>query len=153
MKKILLFPVLILALALLTFPKWIGYVYLTVTAVLGVAAVAGATTPLWGNVLFWLLCAYPCLALVTFVVMTVFTFRHCCIGMSSFKGHLKHAGKRHVDNLKVAALWPQGWYTTVKWAENWGMDWTGVLIEPFSYLLSTLRHGHRVEMYVVKHGE
>jgi hypothetical protein len=76
---------------------------------------------------------YVGMMLFTMFVMTTFTFQHCCVGMNTFRGHIFHAGTRHLENLYISIFWPYMIYVTDKNLQKWCFSWFLAVINIFEY--------------------
>lgn len=134
-----------LAWTLLYLPVIFGYAYTAALLVIAGLVVIGHASPTLHTLLIAGLWGYGALAVINLYVMTVFGFRHCCIGLNSFWVHVGHSKLKVAADALWSPLWPLGWHGMIRGLLGWDMDWLTISLEPTVYLLSTLRRGHRVD--------
>lgn len=79
---------------------------------------------------------YVGLGTFTFAFLTTFSFQHCCVGMQSFRSHLKHKGLLDVGtNLLGAIIWPWSWFNLGLNLSGWGMSLADAMINAIMYWL------------------
>lgn len=138
MKKVLL-----KALGLIALPFVLVLVLLPYLGLLFAVSIIAAAIASWGfgvAVAFvyfsiaWKV--YMGLAVFTFAFLTTFSFQHCCVGMHSFRSHLRHKGWEDVGgNLLGAIIWPCTWFCLAHNLVGWGLSLPDAMINAVMYWL------------------
>jgi hypothetical protein len=93
---------------------------------------------------------YVGMVIITMFVMTTFTYQNCCVGINSFRDHLRHAGRRNLDNIHIAVLWPCMLYVVNRNLARWMMSWLHAVLGTFEYWFITTWGGVRFESWNLK---
>jgi hypothetical protein len=128
---------------LLYLPAVIGYTYSA-----ALLCLVGATAFMHGmgfTALIIMLIGYALLIVPTFWMLTIFEFRHCCIGMKSFRSHMAEPNgtKGVLLNLACSLVWPLAWHGFADSMLGWRMTWFETMIEPTAYRIGTIKSGRR----------
>jgi hypothetical protein len=127
-------------------PNWFGGAWVLTMVVAGIAAITGAGQPFTG-ILVGGAILYGVLALLTLAVMVPCMYRHCCIGMDSFRNHILRHRDHHSTTLMVSLLWPYGWWWMSRVTMGmFMMDWLSWIIESFETIRETRKNGVPVEV-------
>lgn len=152
MKSVLAYIGLALFFLINYLPLVLGVGYMTTMLVAGCVAVYASPAWAW-TILQYGWKSYLVTTGITFMVMTTFTYQHCCIGMQGFRSHMRHAGKRHLENLLVATLWPYEWFVVDQNLRSWGMDYLGIVLNAIHYWFVEIWKGVRLESWTLRNGE
>lgn len=88
---------------------------------------------------------YGCLATFTFFILITWGYQNCCVGLGTFREHLKHdCGKILTEYLFGATVWPYCWYIMNRNFSSWGKPWGQIVADAFYYWLVTTRKGTEV---------
>lgn len=150
MKKVLGF---ILAIIFLSVP-YTGFLFLITAAAAGISFFFKiGPVILAGAFLAWAWKIYFGFAIVTIFCMTTFSFLHCCAGLNTFKGHIMHYGKQHMENVIIGLLWPVSWWMVHRNISGWGLSWMDVVFGTLEFWFVTVRRGVRVDFINMQSGE
>lgn len=78
-------------------------------------------------------------------VMVTMRFQHCCVGMNTFRNHLRHAGSGHIEDFGGALLWPYAVFMADQNLRGWMLSWVAVAIGAVEYWTITQWKGTRVD--------
>ena len=147
-KKAKVYVLLALVWGLYKFP-YIGYVFLGVMLCAGIGAFVSPISSLSIVILSFGWKIYLVAAAVTLFVMTTFEFQHCCVGVGTFIGHIRHAGwGRHLEVFGVAVLWPVMWVKVDQTMSSWGLPWFAIVIDVLYYWSISSWRGTWVEVWL-----
>ena len=97
---------------------------------------------------------YVGLGIFTFAFLTTFAFQHCCVGMQSFREHLKHRGWKGVAEDSVGSLvWPWCWFQLDHVLKGWYMSFPDAVCNAFEYWLMSSWRGTTFTHIDVQTGE
>ena len=156
MKKVLLET-----LKWVTFPLFLALVFIHAIGLVFAASMIAAGIAGWGFGISAALAyfaigwkVYVGLGVFSFAFLTTFSFQHCCVGMQSFRSHLKHAGWADVgQNLLGAIIWPWSWFNLGRNLMGWGMNLPDAMINAVVYWLVDSWRGVSFTFWDVQTGE
>lgn len=85
------------------------------------------------------------LIVFTFAFLTTFAFQNCCVGIQSFRGHLKHRGWGGVMEDAINSLiWPWGWLQLDHSLRGWGLSFADAFFNAVEYWFVSSWRGVRL---------
>ncbi len=85
---------------------------------------------------------YAVLASFTFVILLTFRYQNCCVGMNTFRGHIRHSiGEIATEDILMSVIWPWGWYVLDRNFSSWGLPWGEIVFQAFCHWLITSWRG------------
>ncbi len=78
---------------------------------------------------------YVGLGIFTFAFLTTFAYQNCCVGIQSFRDHLKHYGWKGLAGSALGSLiWPLCWFGLDRHLKgNWGISFAEALCDAIKY--------------------
>lgn len=153
MKKVLGFILALVALSLLFVP-YTGFLFLFAVIIASISFFFSIGSVIFaGEFLSLAWKIYVGFAVVTIFCMTTFSFLHCCVGRSTFRRHMVHYGKQHVENVTIGLLWPVSWWVIDRNLKGWYMNWMDVVFGTLEFWFVTIRRGVRVDYVDMRSGE
>jgi hypothetical protein len=135
-RTVLLAPLAVLS-ALLYYavyylPYWFAPAYV---GGLATAWTTGSTS--WLTGLLW---GYGGLAVITWLVMLAFQFRHCCVELATYGHHILREEPLEAPlELVWALVWPVTWILVTRSVAGWMTGWSSIVFEPAEYFIGRRR--------------
>ncbi|TSC81801.1 MAG: hypothetical protein G01um101420_805 [Parcubacteria group bacterium Gr01-1014_20] len=138
MKKALLWPVKFVVTVFLIGLLFLHYLGLIFAASLIIAGIVGwgfgVTTALAYLSIAWKV--YAGVGIFNFAFMTTFAHQHCCVGLNTFGGHIRHRGWQGVgEDLFASIVWPWHFYQFDRFLKGWGLSLADAVLNAIQYWL------------------
>ncbi len=91
-------------------------------------------------------------ALLTLAVMTTFVYQNCCVGVSSFGGHIGSHTDHHGEVVLTAIFWPYRLYVFDRNWSGWGLGWLPAFLMAIEYWFVTRWKGETLTVYDLQAG-
>lgn len=97
---------------------------------------------------------YVGLGVFTFAFLTTFAFQHCCVGMQSFREHLKYRSWKGVAEDVLGSLsWPWCWFQLDRFLKGWYTSFPDAVCNALEYWLVSSWRGTTFTYIDVQTGE
>ena len=96
---------------------------------------------------------YGVLAVYAYLTFVVWRYNNCCVGMATFKAHLRHTAWGNIEDVLAGVLWSWTVFNHDRSAKSWGVStWWNDALMIFDFFYFNRKQRERAQMDVVDLG-